>query len=455
MKLPMLPLAALFILAHAATLSAQTYPVPLVNTPLVPSAVTPGSRGFTLKVNGNGFISASRVFWNGAPRKTTFLSNTLLTASIPASDIATASTAIVTVANPGKNHTSNSAYLQVSAPEQTITMNTIDTGLTTNADPLALDLNGDGIADLIMQQAFEVDIALGLGGGNFAAPQRIPFALPVHSMITGVFLNSGKPDIVVVSDSIYMLANNGSGFFATPRKVLPGRLSVLSLAAADVNGDGLLDLVEADSNGYVHIYLRKAGSLFQPAITYAAGSSPYSVAIGDLNGDGFADLAVLTLDDTIAILLGNGDGTFQPATLYSEGQNGDFPIPVILGDLNGDGKLDVARAAGYDLAGTGVALGNGDGTLQPMQIYQTSSYGLVAGDFNSDGILDVATGLNAGGTGILVGKGDGTFQTLYNFDPYPDRAYGVAAADFDNNGRLDVAAAVYDGTTETVKLYVQ
>ena len=454
MRMLALGAAVVSIVSFSATLSAQTYPIPLVNTPVVPSAVSPRGRSFTLTVNGNGFTSASRVLWNGSARKTKFVSNIQVTATILAKDIAEPTTATVAVANPGENHISNPVFLQVSDPVETIAMTEIDTGLSADGSPLAVDVNGDGIADLIIPEEFAVEVALGLGGGEFSQPQVIPFNSPVYSVIAGNFTPGGKPDLAVVSGrGVCIVPNDGNGVFGTPKEAIPPSSYTMSLAAADVNGDGLLDLVVAESDGNVYVYLRKAHGGFKQPNIYPAGASPNSVAIGDLNRDGNADLAVLNEDDTIAILLGNGDGTFQPATFYSEGSSGDFPGPVIVADFNGDGKLDVARAAADFMAGVGVALGNGDGTLQPILIYQTSSYGLVAGDFNSDRILDVATGLNSPGTGILLGEGNGTFDALYNFG-YPNRGEGVSAADFNNNGLLDVAAESYSGTSSSIVLYV-
>src|SRR6059058_4588347 len=90
-------LLALIGLSKSVTgMSATTgtaNPVPLINQPLVPDAVAPGGAGFTLTVNGTGFVSGSVVNWNGSVRATTFVSSSQLTASILASDIATASTA--------------------------------------------------------------------------------------------------------------------------------------------------------------------------------------------------------------------------------------------------------------------------------------------------------------------------------------------------------------------------
>src|SRR5258708_21912978 len=100
----------------AAPALAQN-PVPLVNQPLVPDAAAPGSASFTLTVNGAGFVSSSGVNWNGSPRITTFVSGSQLTAAIPASDIGTASTAVVTVVNPGPGGgASNVISFPIAAP---------------------------------------------------------------------------------------------------------------------------------------------------------------------------------------------------------------------------------------------------------------------------------------------------------------------------------------------------
>jgi hypothetical protein len=81
-------------------LAAQTNPVPFISNPLVPGVALPGAQGFTLTVNGGGFVAGSVVKWNGSARVTSFVSPTKLTAAISASDIASARTVLITVSNP-------------------------------------------------------------------------------------------------------------------------------------------------------------------------------------------------------------------------------------------------------------------------------------------------------------------------------------------------------------------
>src|SRR2546425_7139704 len=168
---------AVVIMSFAALLAglppaamAQT-PLPLINQPLVPDAVKPGSAGFTLTLNGTGFVSGSIVNWNGSGRTTTFVSNSQLKADILTSDIAKASTASVTVVNPGPGGgTSNVAFLQVLTPGLTteFSQSNIAVGTSPQRETTG-DFNGDGKLDLAVQDPTGVFVLLGNGDGTFQA----------------------------------------------------------------------------------------------------------------------------------------------------------------------------------------------------------------------------------------------------------------------------------------------
>jgi hypothetical protein len=144
-----------------------------------------------------------------------------------------------------------------------------------------------------------------------------------------------------------------------------------SVAVADVNGDGKLDILVANScasssncaNGTVGVMLGNGDGTFQPAVTYVCGGSCTSVAVADVNGDGNLDLLVaISSPRTVGVLLGKGDGTFQPVVNYASG-GGSYSVAVA--DVNGDGKPDLVVAnqcSGECTAGgtVGVLLGNGD-----------------------------------------------------------------------------------------------
>ena len=139
--------------------------------------------------------------------------------------------------------------------------------------------------------------------------------------------------------------------------------------------------------------------------------NPLGIACGDLNGDGKLDVAVATTTGSnIHVLLGNGDGTLQTQVAYPAGAN---PADVVIADFDGDGKADVASA---NIFGSNVSIfiGNGDGTLKTQVNYPVGSQPstLSVSDFNNDGKIDLAVAGSPNTLSILLGNGNGTFQPV-------------------------------------------
>jgi hypothetical protein len=221
------------------------------------------------------------------------------------------------------------------------------------------------------------------------------------------------------------------------------------VAAADFNGDGKLDLAVTDSTG-VWILLGNGDGTFQNPVSYAAGPYPDSIAIADFNGDGKPDIVVGDNGRnrySVSVLLGNGDGTFQtfiPHVIHFQ------PYAVVTGDFNGDGLPDVA-VAGQGPDSILILLGTGNGNFQnPVQYSVSAPYGapgaLVACDFNGDGKLDLAFGAySPRAVYVMLGNGDGTFAipaaysaTLgYGSDWW---AGGLTVADFNGDGYPDIVS---------------
>lgn len=428
--------------------------IPMINVPLVPGEKAPGSPAFTLTVNGNGFVSGATVNWNGNARTTTFVSGEQLTASINAADVATASTASVTVVNPAPGGgVSNAVYFQAVKTVAATAFSKLDYATDLSPQDVATaDFNHDGKPDLAVPTGNNtVSILLGNGNGTF--PTHVEYGVPGHpiAILTGDFNNDGKTDLVTVAgflNQISILLGNGDGTFQTHVEYATGTHPAAA-AAADFNGDGKLDLVVVDQNdNKVAVLLGNGDGTFQSHVDYATGNAPAGVAIGDFNGDGKLDLAVANNNDSsVAILLGNGDGSFQGPIAFPTATNCNS---VVTGDFNGDGKLDLAVGTSNKLVS--VLIGNGDGTFQNHKDYAVGANSVLvsAADFNADGHLDLITAnANDNTVSVLIGNPDGTFkgESIFPTSAIPS---GLAVGDFNNNGKLDIAVAASTANTVSI-----
>ena len=258
------------------------------------------------------------------------------------------------------------------------------------------DLNGDGHPDLVVANSVEVGVLLGNGNGTFqTAVAYSSGGYTASSVVIGDVNGDGRPDLVVgnacpLSGScnngvVSVLVGNGNGTFQAPVTYDSGGYIATSVAIADVNGDGYPDLIAANfsdysvsKNGVVSVLLGNGDGTFQAAVSYSSGGyEAESVAVADVNGDGHMDLAVANCaqKDTIClngigvvgVLLGNGDGTFQAPVKFSSGDYESFSVAI--GDLNGDGRPDLA-VANYNLGSVSVLL---NATLYATATALTSS----------------------------------------------------------------------------------
>ncbi len=277
----------------------------------------------------------------------------------------------------------------------------------------------------------------GFGGAVNYATGGIPY-----SVAAADFNNDGKIDLAVAnlsSNNVSILRGNGNGTFVAATNynvgVEPG-----SVAAADFNGDGRVDLVVANylSNN-ASVLLGNGDGTFQTAVNYNAGLGPQSVATGDFNGDGKTDFALVNIDGTVNVFLGNGDGTFATPLTYIGGLG---PVFITVGDFNGDGKADLA-VADYDGSLVNVLIGNGDGTFQAAAGYGvgTNATSVAVGDFNGDGKADLAvSNYTSNDVSVLLGNGDGTFQAPVSYAAGTNPFY-VVVGDFNGDGKTDIAVA--------------
>ena len=451
-------------------------PVPLINQPLVPDAVAPGGKGFTLTVNGTGFVSGSVVNWNGSALATTFVNGAQLTATVPASDISKANTASVTVASPGPGGgTSNLVFFPIFAPNAWFSV--ASSGFSTGSNPfsaMTADLNGDGKLDLVVSECSNNDISvrLGNGDGTFQDPVTYSVVSCPFDVAAGDFNGDGKLDLAVAnynSNTVSVLLGNGDGTFGVAKLYDAGN-EARAVAVGDFNGDGKLDLAVANQNctgggppcgqGTVSILLGNGDGTFQNHMDYDTANGPTWVTTGDFNGDGNLDLAVSASNGgsgtDVSVLLGDGRGVFHQLSDITVGVN---PVEVATADFNKDGKLDLAvvNNAGLGNGSVSILLGNGDGTFQNPVDYSTGSFydnGLAVADFNQDGNLDLAVTNGGSNTvSVFLGKGDGTFPSSLTSDSGGSDPFGVLVGDFDRDGRLDlVVTNNYGGGTVAILL---
>ncbi|MCU0962847.1 MAG: FG-GAP-like repeat-containing protein [Pirellulaceae bacterium] len=217
-----------------------------------------------------------------------------------------------------------------------------------------------------------------------------------------------------------------------------------SVAVADLNGDGYLDLVTANSNSNNVSVLRGSGNgAFQAATYTSVGTYPFALTVADLNGDGYLDLVTAnSSSNNVSVLRGNGNGTFQAATHIGVGT---CPYSVAVADLNGDGYPDLVTA-NHDSNNVSVLRGNGNGTFQAAThiAVGTSPYSVAVADLNGDGYLDlVAANSGSNNVSVLRGNGNGTFQAATHFGVATP--YSVAVADLDGKGPPDLVTAGYGG----------
>jgi len=364
-----------------------------------------------------------------------------------------------------------------------------------DADSVAVgDLNKDGKLDLVVANLCQnnsckqgnkgiVSVLLGNGDGTFqAAHEYATGGFGSSSVAIGDFNGDGNADVVVTNQcstsdcksggSLSVLLGNGNGTLQAAQNYSSGAYTALSVAIADFDKDGNLDLAVANQcqdttcqNGAVSVLLGNGNGTFQPAQSFAsAGYYSNSVAVGDFNGDGNPDLVLASQcqdsscqNGGVSVLLGNGNGTFQSAQSYSSG--GAQADSVVVTDLNGDGIADLAVSnlcTSTTVCNNGAIsslIGSGDGTFREAHPYSSggqNAYSLVAGDFNGDGNTDVVVA-NSDCTCVLPGNGDGTFQTAV---PYLLGGIFVSTGDFNGDHKPDVVIAGGSLSTVTILLNV-
>ena len=326
------------------------------------------------------------------------------------------------------------------------------------------DLNGDDIPDVAVAKnvygvGSDVVVMLGNGDGTFLSGSSQSLTYYPRYMTGGDLNGDATPDLVVSSHNnnyLSVLIGNGDGTFQ-PEVIYDVGYAPYGAVVGDVNGDDAPDVAVAMMyTAQVAVLLNNGDGSLSTPVPYAVGSYPFALALGELNGDAAPDLVVANSSSSnVSVLLGNGDGTFQPQVAYATGTN---PQNVAVCDLDGDLALDLA-VADQDDDHVSVLLGNGDGTFQPAVPHPAgvAPHALAADDLDGDGVPDlaVATSGHAGtwedSVSVLLGNGDGTLQAPEEYDTL----YGpweLAAGDLDGDDAPDLVVLTWASDALTVLL---
>ena len=439
-----------------------------------------GRVGTAVTITGTNFsvtVANDLVSFGPVKGTVTAASATSLTVTVPPGAVY----GPITVTNLATHLMAASAkpYTPTFAGNQTLTLSSyaprVDfTAAATSPNPTSIastDIDGDGKADMVVVNYSSARISFFRNTGTAGS---VAFASRIDSttgsapneVTVGDLDGDGKPDVAVVnmsSNSVSVYRNtstSGTISFASRADVTTGMFP-RNIHIADIDGDGRPDIVTSDASSSELSVLRNTSTpgtpSFAPRVAIASGQPSY-LDVGDLDGDGKPDIVVGNTDgsNTIALHLNaSTPGTISFATRVSLVTAG-IPYGVVIGDMDGDGKADIAVAQNsvntlslFRNAGTGT--GAFSFAARQDVALSTGGYGIAMGDMDGDGMPDLVLG---SGTYVMVLKNQSTPGTLsFGSDvdlPSMAAPVQIAPGDYDGDGRQDIACANWQHMTFSV-----
>ena len=346
---------------------------------------------------------------------------------------------------------------QVTVSSQTLAGSTATTAPGQIVGALLVDLNGDGRPDLVTwRNDYDTEwavghgtfqVALGEAGGGFGPASTYQASIFVLEIVAGDANADGFQDLYILNElfqnpCVEIWLGHADGKLTRAKDTgISGCLG--AIAAGDLNGDGKVDLVTAGIDAEPVVYLADANGGFHGGTSYPASRGAFTV-LRDWNGDGFPDL--VALGDTLGVSLNKGNGTFEDEQDCGVAAS----YWAVLGDFNRDGLLDVADILGNNVT---VLLGMGGCQFQPMIEYPLTDAveALASGDLNGDGLTDLVTKMVDGQISLLLGGPDGAFQVVplsVGLTPGPEEHGTLLVGDVTGDGKPDIVFVPGVGDTQ-------
>ena len=438
-------------------------------TPTITSlSAASGPIGSSVVINGSGFNATSSndfVFFGATRAAVTSATTSSLTVTVPFG----ATYQYISVTNVVTNLTAYSRQpFVVTFPNGNIAFSPRQDVFDSIPSQLAIaDIDGDGKPDLVLVNSLTNSVSIFLntstaGFSTFAPPVDIPTGPGPYAVAIGDLDGDGKPDVVVTNygggagNTATILRNKSTAHIVSfsPQANITTGTGPQGVVIGDLDGDGKPDVAVANSNSnnvMVFHNTSPGGTItFAAPVNLTAANNPGSLCIGDIDGDGKPDLAVTNLNSNNISVFRNtfpspGTVSFSVGVFFTAGGQ---PSSVSIGDLDNDGKPDLAVA---NLAGNSVTLFRNTaslGVINPSSLFNngtistgTQPNSVSIGDIDGDGKPDLVVA-NSGSNTISVFKNTSTMtfapQVTFSTEVQP---ISLSIGDIDMDGRPDVVTA--------------
>jgi hypothetical protein len=427
---------------------------PVLGLSIVSFEPSRGPIGTIVTIKGVGFHptpNQNQVTFQGLPAEVLLATDTSLQVKVPKG----AAYSIIAVEASGLVAQSVQFFLVTGGcQEATFIQKPLFTS-TYNYDIVTGNFNGDGYPDFAIGIVDTLSVFYGNGKGDFTSVKYPVPNIVANYLIVGDFNNDNIQDLASANagpdGTISILLGQATGGFIVESFSSTSMADPRAITTADFNQDGKLDLAMPSQNqNKLEVFLANGEGKFTSHQILITGVTPFDIKSVDANRDGKIDLLVGHRVDGMYVYEGDGRGNFK----FSRGYVGAsfHSTRLCLGDFNGDGIQDVASSDASNYVQAAIDLGHGPDTAYAYEdaiqyINSTVSswtWSIHTGDFNGDGIEDLITNSLNKAVSILLGQGDGKFVPQ-EFLPLSHSGFSLTVGDFNQDSRHDFVVASESG----------